>query len=381
MVVDVLADALGVLHPKPQFVLLPDDERLGEFREKFAGMLGIIEDYPAHGENDTPGFANSTKIVNTLKLFENLEKDNDNLVSARAMLTARLLDVFVGDWDRHIDQWRWARFQEGERNVYYPIPRDRDQAFAQFDGLFPKIGAAAITQFEHFDEDMPHMTSLTFQGRHVDRRLLVSLDKRQWTDITSEVSMKLTDDVINEAVSRLPLEYYAMRGGWLAKALKSRRSILMEASEKYYELMSEYVDIHLSDKSETVEVRRVDDERLEVVAHSAKSSDDEVFRRVFVRSETDEIRLYLHGGNDKCVVTGDVEPSITVRVIGGGGDDELIDESIVRGHLWGFIPFIPQPETQTYFYDDKGENKFVAGVSCKVDKRPYEPPKPGLVQY
>jgi hypothetical protein len=381
MVVDVLADALGVLHPKPQFVLLPDDERLGEFRMTFSGLLGIIEEYPAHGENDTPGFATSTKIVNTLKLFENLEKDNDHLVNARALLTARLLDVFVGDWDRHVDQWRWARFKEGERNVYYPIPRDRDQAFARFDGVFPNIAAAGITQFEHFDEDIPHMPSLTFSGRFIDRRLLVSLDKQQWTDITNEAIAKLTDDVIEKAVRRLPPEYFALRGEWLQKALTSRRSILKQASEKYYELVSDNVDIHLSDKPETVEVKRLDDERVEVVAHSAKSADDEVFRRVFVRSETDEIRLYMHGGDDTCVVSGDVESSITVRVIGGGGDDELIDESIVRGHLWGFIPFIAQAETQTYFYDDKGDNRFVVGASCNVDKRPYEPPKPGLVQY
>ena len=58
-VVDVLADALQVLHPEPMIVLLPDDERLGQFRETFAGILGTIEDYPAAGEDDTPGFAGS----------------------------------------------------------------------------------------------------------------------------------------------------------------------------------------------------------------------------------------------------------------------------------------------------------------------------------
>jgi hypothetical protein len=156
---------------------------------------------------------------------------------------------------------------------------------------------------------------------------------------------------------------------------------LKKASEKYYDLVSDHVDIHLSDKSETVEVKRLDDERVEVVAHSSTISDDEIFRRAFARSETNEIRLYLHGGDDKCVVSGDVASSITVRVVGGGGDDELIDDSTVRGHLWGFIPFIQQAETQTYFYDDKGENRFVAGASCRVDRKDYEEPKAGLVQY
>ncbi len=93
------------------------------------------------------------------------------------------------------------------------------------------------------------------------------------------------------------------------------------------------------------------------------------------------VRLYLHGGDDRCIVTGDVASSIVVRVVGGGGDDESIYESHVRGVLWGFIPFIPQAERCTFFYDDKGNNKFVAGASSKVDKSNYEPPAIGLTQY
>ncbi len=384
LVVDVLADALGVLHPKPVIVLLPDDERLGQFRESFAGILGTIEDYPAAGDDGTAGFGGSDKIVSTIKFFETLEKDNDNLIHARAMLTARLLDVFVGDWDRHIDQWRWARFKEDGRNSWYPIPRDRDQAFARFDGLFPKIGAAAITQFENFDDRFHHMPSLTFAGRFIDRRLLVSLNKQSWDSIAGSVTRTLTDEIIERAVRSLPPEYYNLRGEWLAKALKSRRDSFRKAVDEYYAILAEYVDVHFSDKAEFVEIKRLDDERVEVVARQKKKSGelgDEIFRRIFRADETDEVRLYLYGGDDKCVVTGKVESSIVVRVVGGGGDDELVDESLVRGVLWGIIPFIPQAERCTFFYDDKGENEFVAGPSCKVNKSNYEPPAIGLTQY
>jgi hypothetical protein len=385
LVVDVLADALGVLHPKPTLALMPDDERLGQYRETFAGILGIFEDYPAVGEDGTPGFAGSDKIVSTIKLFETLEKDNNNVVNAEALLTARLLDVFVGDWDRHIDQWRWARFMEDGRAVWYPIPRDRDQAFTRFDGLLPSIGAKAITQLEHFDEHINDIASLTFSGRFVDRRLLVSLDRQAWERIAHQVSKKLTDEVIENAVAHLPPEFYAKRGAWLTKALKSRRDGLKKAAETYYRLVSDYVDVHFSDDPEDVDVQRIDDDRVEVVAYQRQKDSGErgreLFRRTFRRDETKEIRLYLHGGNDRCTVRGKVESSIDVRVIGGGGDDELVDESHVRGVLWGFIPFIPQAECCTYFYDDKGNNTFVAGPSCTVDKTKYEPPPPGLIQY
>ncbi len=384
MVVDVLAEELGVLHPKPMMVMLPDDERLGQYRETFAGMLGIIEDYPSEGPNETPGFGNSSKIVNSIKLFETLEGDNNNQVDPHAMLTARLLDIFVGDWDRHLDQWRWARFQRDSVTRWYPIPRDRDQAFARFDGFLPSIGAMAITQFENFDDEFNDMTSLTFSGRFVDRRLLVSLDKRAWDSLATVVVNKLSDDVIDRAVRSLPPDYLHLRGEWLATALKARRNAFMNVVNAYYEIVSDYVDVHLSDKPEFVEVTRINDESVYVAAHQmndAGSPGQTLFRRMFVRSETEEVRIYLHGGNDKCIVAGDVSSSIPVRVVGGGGDDELVDESVVRGYLWGFIPFIPAAERCTYFYDDKGDNRFIAGPSCSVDKARYDPPPHGLTQY
>jgi hypothetical protein len=36
-------EAAGIPHASPILVLMPDDERLGKFREEFAGMLGMIE--------------------------------------------------------------------------------------------------------------------------------------------------------------------------------------------------------------------------------------------------------------------------------------------------------------------------------------------------
>ncbi len=385
LVVDVLADALGVLHPKPSLVLMPDDVRLGQYREAFAGILGIFEAYPAAGPAGTTGFAGADKIVGTIKLFETLEKDNDNMVNAEALLTARLLDVFVGDWDRHVDQWRWVRFRENGRYVWYPIPRDRDQAFARFDGLLPGIAAMSVTQFENFDDRFHDITSLTFSGRFVDRRLLVSLDRQAWERVADSVVLKLSDEVIAKAVANLPPEFYVKRGAWLAQALKSRRSGLQKAAEVYYRLVSDYVDVHFSDEPEEVEVQRLDDERVAVTAYQRQNAAGErgreLYRRTFLRDETEEIRLYLHGGDDQCVVRGEVETSIVVRVVGGNGNDRLVDDSHVRGVLWGFIPFIPQAERCTYMYDDRGENVFVAGPSCVVDQRNYEPPPSGQAQY
>ncbi len=55
IVVDVLATTLGIFHPKPMLCLLPYDERQGEFREDFAGILGMMEEFTADGPKGQPG--------------------------------------------------------------------------------------------------------------------------------------------------------------------------------------------------------------------------------------------------------------------------------------------------------------------------------------
>ena len=47
--------------------------------------------------------------------------------------------MFIMDFDRHEDQWRWNTKDTGKGKVYYPLPRDRDQAFFVNMGRIPKI--------------------------------------------------------------------------------------------------------------------------------------------------------------------------------------------------------------------------------------------------
>src|SRR5688572_12118438 len=46
LVVAPLEKATGVLHSSPTLVVMPDDARLGKYRDEFAGMLGQIEERP-----------------------------------------------------------------------------------------------------------------------------------------------------------------------------------------------------------------------------------------------------------------------------------------------------------------------------------------------
>ena len=49
-----------------------------------------------------------------------LEEDLDHRVDARGFLRARLMDVFLGDYDRHEGQWRWARYDDANGVRVHP---------------------------------------------------------------------------------------------------------------------------------------------------------------------------------------------------------------------------------------------------------------------
>ncbi len=106
VIVPVIADAVGVLHTKPRLVMMPDDPVLGEFQEAFGGALGTIEEYPSAASETNPGFFGVIEIISTEEMWKRLSTGPEDRIDSRAFLRARLLDILIGDWDRHGNQWR-----------------------------------------------------------------------------------------------------------------------------------------------------------------------------------------------------------------------------------------------------------------------------------
>ena len=354
LVVSPLLEAAGVLHSDPRLMLLPDSPALGEFRAEFGGMLGMLEERPT---DDGPGFAGATKIIGTGELFERLEKHQDERVDARAYLGARLVDLLLGDWDRHQDQWRWARLGEADTLPWMPIPRDRDQAFARFDGLLLSLARLSAPQLVEFSATYPSMVGLTWNARVVDRRLLTGLEWPVWDSVANELQGRMTDPVIDDAVQRLPAELRKRNAAWLAGALKSRRDHLPLAARHFYQMLAVEVEVHGSDQAERVEVARAGDRTLDLTIYPAGSDSGlAIFRRRFDRADTKEVRLYLQGGDDAVLIRGTGSGAPLLRVIGGGGDDRVVDSSGGGG---------------TRSYDARGINEVGGAHRVPLDTRPY----------
>jgi len=333
--VPILA-AAGVLHPVPVLFVMPDDPLLGEFRKDFAGVLGTIEERPDTPEN-ARGFAGALKIIESEELLKRINRDPQDRVDARALLTARLVDMLLNDNDRHPGQWEWARFTSADDAPWIPIARDRDKALHSEEGFLMNLARFAKTEINPFEAKYPNVKALISETMELDRRLLGSLQRPVWDSVAAALARKISDPVIDAAVRRMPTEYSASFPETIAK-LRMRRDSIPALARRYYDVVFEVADIHGTDAGEHATVLRSGNGFVDVSIQSGTGAPH--FQRRYDSRETSEIRLYLHGGDDAAIVRGDVGYSIPVRIVGGNGTNTLVDSSRVGGR--------PHP---TYLYE------------------------------
>lgn len=240
-IVASLLETVDVLRAEPRLVVMPDDARLGEFREEFAGMLGWIEEHPDE-DRDQPerGFAGVPRVVSTERLLEHLEEDPEsNSVDARAYLRVRLIDLFVGDWDRHEGQLRWARQDLADRHVWLPVPEDRDYAFVSYDGFLTPLARWLVAPRARpfgarYRRDIHHLMK---SGLPLDRRILRDMPPAAWESVANEVRDRLTDEAIERALRTMPDAWYEIGAAPLRARLRTRRDDLMAQAESFQELV------------------------------------------------------------------------------------------------------------------------------------------------
>ncbi|MXV17710.1 BamA/TamA family outer membrane protein [Hufsiella ginkgonis] len=326
MAVPDMAKAIGIYYASPQLVYMPNSSLLGPYIQQVGGKMGYIEARPDEDVSDFKSFGNAANAISTKKLYEKLRDDNDNEVDQKMFLKARLFDILIGDWDRHEDQWRWAEFKKEKGSVYRPIPRDRDQAFAKYDGLLPSIASKAIPDLQSFTYDINNAVQLSIAARNLDRNFLNKLSADDFLKAADEISAKLTDAVITSSVKKMPPEAFAQSGEEIIAKLKSRRGQLSTAAVKYYEALSKVVTVAGTDKKEFFKIEQLP-ESTKVQIFKIDSNEkvsNKIFERTFHSNETKEINLFALAGKDSLTVTDrDAARAIKVRFVGGDGKDDI----------------------------------------------------------
>ncbi len=369
LVVAELSKAANIYYARPRLLFLKRQSELGFYNDLFKEELYMLEDRPAGDASDLDNFGNSSEIISYLDLLERQTESNEPVIDQEWVLRSRLFDLVIHDWDRHDDQWRWAKFEIDGDEVYRPIPRDRDQAFYKFDGLIPQLVSwQGVRKFRGFKEDLraPHWQS--FNARYFDRYFMNELEWTDWQKQIQFLQEALTDLVIEESAKALPKEVQEEYAPELIQKLKSRRDKLESIAKKLYDYLSIHVSIPGSNEDERFEVERLEngDVQVQVFELSKKHRKKEkVFERTFKKGTTKEIRLYGRGGKDEFEIDGEVKRSIPVRIIGGYGKDIVDDDSKVAGLRKMTLLY---DEPGGFEIKDKGEIRDLTGGSLEENE-------------
>jgi len=314
--IPVLSEAAGVPYNKVKLVYIPDDPILGEFRNEFKNRLAYFEERLPESVK---------KGEDSYEVAVKLKEDNDDNIDQRAVLRARILDLFIMDFDRHEDQWQWGSIDKDKGKTYFPIPRDRDQAFFTNQGVIPGIAKApwVVPQLEGFKPKAKNINRFNFAARNFDRFFLTELNEQDWKKEVDEFIPRMTDEVIENAINAQPKEIRSISGDKIISILKERRKYLAAEVMQYYRFLSEFVSISGSDKKELFDITRNDDGSVLVQVYKITKEGEQsikMYDRTFGPAVTQEIRLYSFDGEDKFLIKGNND-KIKIRMIGGDGKD------------------------------------------------------------
>jgi hypothetical protein len=359
MVIPSLSQAAGVGYTHPRPVWVPDDPKLGPYRESFANTLAWVEEAEPRAPASFVGKP-AGETVSTNQVLEKMRENQYHRVDQHEVLRARLFDIVIADWDRHDDQWRWLAYPKGADTLFRPLPRNRDQAFAVHEGWFPRLVGRdwSLPPVQGFGKEIRNVNSLMYTGRHFDRSFLNSTTREAWQQMADSIRLSLSDEVIEKAIRAWPDSIFRLSGPEVIARLKVRRDRLPAYAEQYYRFLAREVDVVGSREKEFFEVKRLDDQRTRVSVYASKRNGTKgelKYQRDFVREETREIRLYGLEGNDEFDLSGKVDAGIKVRIIGGRGDDQFFDRSQVKGR-----------SSKTLVYDTPQGNRLLLGTEARL---------------
>ncbi len=366
LAVPPMADAVNVYHTNPKLYYVPKQPALGEYNELFGGEVYLVEERPDEDWSHQDSFGNSEDIVSTSKLAEELLESFDESVDQPWAVRTRLFDLVIGDWDRHDDQWRWASFEyeenEDKKTLYRPIPRDRDQVFSKYDGLLTGIARTTVAfpflkQLRPYSPEIKNMKWSTWSARYFDRSFMNELSWEVWEKEAKYIQRHLTDEIIENAFKTWPEKAYNLSAPEIIDIVKYRRDHLTELARKHYLLVAKRVDVYGTDGRDRFEVERLSDGSVKVTAFDLSSKGkikEKVYERILIPDETEEVAIYGLSDKDEFVVTGDVQKSILVRLVGGIDQDRFVDSSKVSGL-----------KKMTRLYDNHQENNLEISKETK----------------
>lgn len=328
----ILSDAVGLYHTNPVLYYVPKQPALKQYNASFGDELYMIEEHAGDGHGDLASFGYADELKSTDGMLEDLRDDEKYEVDKERYLRARLFDMVLGDWDRHVDQWRWAEFKDQEKDkiIYRPIPRDRDQVYSIMgDGPLMQIATRIIPGLRLMEGFTKEIRSVKGFNSSVltyvlDVSLLSETETEQWVAQARYLQEHITPTVIDKAFMAFPEEVRDETVDEIKQILLARLSHIQETALAYYHILNKYAVVVGTDKDDWFEINRLNEKETEVKVFRNIGGDKKklFYHKVFTRDVTNEIWVYGLDDKDIFDVTNPSNfKGIKVRIIGGQNND------------------------------------------------------------
>ncbi|MCF6347302.1 MAG: metallophosphoesterase [Flavobacteriaceae bacterium] len=364
--IGALSDAVNLYHPNPVLYYVPKQTALEGFNGEFGDELYMIEEHVSDGHGNLKSFGYANKIESTDELLKKLRKDEKYVVDDTMYLRARLFDMVIGDWDRHVDQWRWAEFKEDKKVVYKPIPRDRDQAFSIMgDGTLMNFATRAIPSLklmEGFMDAIRNVKGFNSSPYSLDMILLNKTDKEQWKKQAAFIQKNLTIDIIDKAFESFPKEVQDETITEIKRILLARIQNLPKIANDYYYVINNFGVIRGTDKDDWFDIERMPNGLTKVTGYRIqKGEKGTVFhQKTYNRNETKEIWIYGLDDEDVFKVYGEGDRLIKIRIIGGQNNDTYTIEKGQKVKMYDY------KSKKNNFSTDKGSKNLTDNYETNV---------------
>lgn len=346
-----MQEALGIYHTNPELFYIPKQAALQEYNADYGNALYMVEERPMGEFKNLKSFGSPDDIESTDDVLEHIRKSPKYTIDEKAFIRVRLFDMLVGDWDRHTDQWRWSRFNGNDSVIYRPIPRDRDQAFPNYGGtLLPLImSVPALRYMQDYKDHIRSVKWLAFEPYPMDMALIRNASEQEWLEEARYLKANLTDEVIDEAFSKLPPEVQDETIEEIKSNLKKRREDVEKYALEYRAVLLRTVLITGTDKDEHFVITRLPEGQTRVQIYSIKKHHEELISdNTYNRKQTKELWIYGLDDDDVFEVKGKPEQPILVRLLGGQNNDKYIVENGKKVKIYDF-----KSKKNTYEVDGK----------------------------
>ncbi|MUP44942.1 metallophosphatase [Gramella sp. BOM4] len=332
-----LMDELNIYHPQSNLYYVPKQEALGIFNQEYGDELYMWEYHI--GDENTEFYDNADDILNSADLFEEMKEDKEGYVDEEMFIRVRLLDMLMGDWDRHEGQYEWAEFEEENgRKKYVPIAKDRDQVFPKFDGLavsLLKVGFPSFRSMEDYDDMIERPKWFNLAAYPIDIAFIRNSGWDEWKEQSNYIQENITDEVIEEAFAVLPEglanDPYVDE---IKSDLRARRANLERIARDYYKHLAEFDMFTGTEDDDKFTITR---KRDGITTITLQNEDGKVVaERSYDSDMTREVWVYGLDGDDEFIIEGEGDHLLPLKVLGGEEHDVYDFQNKKKAKVYDF---------------------------------------------